>query len=81
MVVSIFLQESAKKAEASSKPQKKAASGAKKLGGAFARDPTPKESVETSTLRDQLNKAWRRIADLETRIHDLTLQSTMVCVV
>ena len=39
-----------------------------------------KTSDETSTLKDQLSKAWKRIADLETRIHDLTLQLTMVSV-
>ena len=33
---------------------------------------------DTSTLKQELSKAWKRIADLETRIHDLTLQSTMV---
>ena len=33
---------------------------------------------EESPLTDQLNKAWKRIADLETRVHDLTLQSTIV---
>ena len=36
---------------------------------------------EESPLREQLNKAWKRIADLETRVHDLTLQTTMVCYV
>ena len=36
--------------------------------------------TEDSTLKDQLSKAWKRIADLETRVHDLTLQSTMVSV-
>ena len=36
--------------------------------------------VEDSTLKDQLSKAWKRIADLETRVHDLTLQSTLVSV-
>ena len=33
---------------------------------------------DTSTLKQELSRAWKRIADLETRIHDLTLQSTMV---
>ena len=33
---------------------------------------------EDSPLRDQLSKAGKRIADLETRVHDLTLQTTMV---
>ena len=35
---------------------------------------------ETSPLREQLTKAWKRIADLETRVHDFTLQSTHVSV-
>ena len=43
--------------------------------------PKPTTTVdEDSTMRDQLSKAWKRIADLETRIHDLTLQATMVSV-
>ena len=29
-------------------------------------------------LKEELSKAYKRIADLETRVHDLTLQSTMV---
>ena len=33
---------------------------------------------EYNTQKEQLEKAWKRIADLETRIHDLTLQATMV---
>ena len=33
---------------------------------------------DTSTLKQELSKAWKRIADLETRIHDLMLRSTMV---
>jgi len=33
---------------------------------------------EYNTQNEQLVKAWKRIADLETRIHDLTLQATMV---
>jgi ankyrin repeat protein len=32
---------------------------------------------EDSPLKKQLDKAWKRIADLETRVHDLTLQTTM----
>ena len=41
--------------------------------------PKPHSSnIEDSTMKDQLSKAWKRIADLETRIHDLTLQATMV---
>jgi len=32
---------------------------------------------DTSTLKQELSRAWKRIADLETRIHDLTMQSTM----
>ena len=37
-----------------------------------------KEKEDDSPLKEQLNKAWKRIADLETRVHDLTLQSTVV---
>ena len=47
----------------------------------FSGHATPKPATtvdEDSTMRDQLSKAWNRIADLETRIHDLTLQATMV---
>lgn len=33
---------------------------------------------DMSTLKQELSRAWKRIADLETRIHDLTMQSTMV---
>ena len=33
---------------------------------------------ESDPLREQLSKSWKRIADLETRVHDLTLQTTMV---
>lgn len=33
---------------------------------------------DTSTLKQELSRAWKRIADLETRVHDLTMQSTMV---
>ena len=40
--------------------------------------PAERAEDEESPLRDQLNKAWKRIADLETRVHDLTLQSTIV---
>ena len=29
-------------------------------------------------MKEELSKAYKRIADLETRVHDLTLQSTMV---
>jgi ankyrin repeat protein len=39
--------------------------------------PAERAEDEESPLRDQLNKAWKRIADLETRVHDLTLQSTI----
>jgi len=38
----------------------------------------PPPTTDDSTLSDQLSKSWKRIADLETRIHDLTLQATMV---
>ena len=41
--------------------------------------PAAEGPEEESPLREQLNKAWKRIADLETRVHDLTLQSTIVC--
>lgn len=47
-------------------------------GDAHLPVPSAGESEEDSPLKEQLNKAWKRIADLETRIHDLTLQSTMV---
>ena len=44
--------------------------------------PKPTTTVdEDSTMKDQLSKAWKRIADLETRIHDLTLQATMVSII
>ena len=33
---------------------------------------------EDTPVTEELNKYWKRIADLETRVHDLTLQSTMV---
>ena len=33
---------------------------------------------DDSMLKEELSKAYKRIADLETRVHDLTLQSTMV---
>jgi ankyrin repeat protein len=36
-----------------------------------------REHEEESPLKEQLNKAWKRIADLETRVHDLTLQTTV----
>ena len=36
---------------------------------------------EYNTQNEQLVKAWNRIADLETRIHDLTLQATMVLLI
>ncbi len=36
-----------------------------------------KPPEETTTLKEELSKAYRRIADLETRIHDLSLQVTM----
>lgn len=40
----------------------------------------PAKVDESGALKDQLSKAWKRIADLETRVHDLTLQSTIVMV-
>ena len=33
---------------------------------------------ETSTAKLELEKCYKRIADLETRIHDLTLQMSIV---
>lgn len=32
----------------------------------------------TSTAKQELEKCYKRIADLETRIHDLTLQNSIV---
>ena len=43
--------------------------------------PVSQERDETSELRDELKKNYRRIADLETRVHDLTLQTSLVRVV
>ena len=37
---------------------------------------------DTSTAKQELEKCYKRIADLETRIHDLTLQNSVVsCIV
>ena len=36
------------------------------------------QTDEASSLRQELNTKYRRIAELETRIHDLTLQQHMV---
>ena len=33
---------------------------------------------DTSTAKQELEKCYKRIADLETRIHDLTLQTSVV---
>ena len=33
---------------------------------------------DTSTAKQELEKCYKRIADLETRIHDLTLQNSVV---
>ena len=33
---------------------------------------------DTSTAKQELEKCYKRIADLETRIHDLTLQNSIV---
>ena len=33
---------------------------------------------DTSTVKQELEKCYKRIADLETRIHDLTLQNSIV---
>ena len=38
------------------------------------------EEDEASTVKQELNKCYKRIADLETRIHDLTLQMSVVSV-
>ena len=35
---------------------------------------------ETSTAKQEVEKCYKRIADLETRIHDLTLQISTVSV-
>lgn len=40
--------------------------------------PPPKSEEESHTLSEQLKKAYKRIADLETRVNDLTVMSTMV---
>ena len=47
-------------------------------GNAHQKVDGDKEKEDDSPLKEQLNKAWKRIADLETRVHDLTLQSTVV---
>ena len=36
------------------------------------------EENEASTVKRELEKCYKRIADLETRIHDLTLQINVV---
>ena len=42
--------------------------------------PKPPASTadDTSTAKQELEKCYKRIADLETRIHDLTLQNSIV---
>ncbi len=35
-----------------------------------------KDSAKDSALQEQLRKAWKRVAELETRVHDLALQVT-----
>ena len=42
--------------------------------------PKPATSDESSSMKDELKKSYKRIADLETRVHDLTLQSSLVSV-
>jgi len=43
--------------------------------------PTQVSSRDNSSeLRDELKKNYKRIADLETRIHDLTLRSSLVSI-
>ena len=65
-------------------PQQKSSAPSQKLvASTIAEDSRsqgakPTETEEESPLKEQLNIAWKRIADLETRVHDLTLQSTMV---
>ena len=49
-------------------------------GGGGRKGTEEEEEEERSPLREQLSKAWKRIADLETRVHDLTLQTTLVSV-
>ena len=46
-----------------------------------APQPVSSQKDETSEMKDELKKAYRRIADLETRIHDLTLQSSLVSII
>ena len=36
------------------------------------------QADEASTVKQELEKCYKRIADLETRVHDLTLQTTVV---
>ncbi len=45
-----------------------------------APQPVSSQRDETSEMKDELKKTYRRIADLETRIHDLTLQTSLVSV-
>ena len=42
--------------------------------------PKPATGDESSSMKDELKKSYKRIADLETRVHDLTLQSSLVSV-
>ena len=46
--------------------------------------PQPTAVSDDNALQTELSKSYKRIADLETRINDLTLQTTLVmksCVV
>ena len=47
-------------------------------GDSHTQSTVAREAEKESPLKEQLNKAWKRIADLETRVHDLTLQTTVV---
>ncbi|XP_064390639.1 uncharacterized protein LOC135338431 isoform X3 [Halichondria panicea] len=62
--------------EAHSRSQKRAGP-AQSSHKTQAPQPVSSQKDETSEMKDELKKAYRRIADLETRIHDLTLQSSL----
>ena len=53
---------------------------ARRNGASILRLPKPPlaQADEASTVKQELEKCYKRIADLETRIHDLTLQTTAV---
>ena len=50
---------------------------ARRNGGSSSLLPKP-PLAEASTVKQELEKCYKKIADLETRIHDLTLQTTAV---